>query len=239
MAPSSARPGGDSTAPRPFSLLSFDCFGTLVDWRRGLADGLARQGVPTDDAGALERFFTRREAAERGLQAAEPGLAYRTVLARSTRDAVREVWGIALSPESADAIAAGQRGWPAWPDAPAALARLDAAGFPLALLSNCDEDVLLDCAREVLGLDEVLLVASSAVGSYKPAPGHWEALLRATGLPPDAVLHASAYATYDHVPARALGFAVAHVARPGAEAPDFAPDLAVADLADLADRLGA
>ena len=221
-----------------FSAFSFDCFGTLVDWRRGMRAAIAAlPDAPADEAG-VARLIAARERAEQELQRG-PFLPYAEILERSIAAAWRTERGRELDPAGRRAFARSQADWPVFPDSPGALARLARLG-PLALLSNCDAEPLRRCAAERLGIPGALLVDAARAGSYKPAPGHWRAALAALGLPPERVLHVSAYDFYDLRPAHALGFATAFVARDGELPPGDLPLAHRArDLADLADQLGA
>lgn len=223
---------------RPFDAFTFDCFGTLVDWRRGMREALLRTPDLQGSEARAEALIAAREAAEQDLQRG-PFLEYREILTRSISAAWRTVLQRDLPPDQARDFADAQAQWPAFPDSPAALQRLGAMA-PLALLSNCDPGPLRDCATLQLKVPQALLIDAARAGSYKPAPGHWRAALAALHLPPARILHVSAYDYYDLRPARALGFAVAFVAR-DSERPPADLDLAfqARDLADLADQLGA
>lgn len=223
---------------RSYAAFTFDCFGTLVDWRRGMREALAAlPGARGTEARAAE-LIAAREEAERELQRG-PFLPYREILARSISAAWRSVLGRELPPEQAQAFAAAQARWPAFADTPGALRRM-AALAPLALLSNCDPEPLRACAAGQLRAPVAVFVDAARAGSYKPAPGHWRAALEELRLPPERILHVSAYEFYDLRPAHALGFATAFVARDGERPPAGVPlAFQARDLADLADQLGA
>ncbi len=221
-----------------FLAITFDCFGTLVDWRRGMRQAIARLPALGDAAGQVDALIAAREEAERVLQRGA-FLPYREILERSLSAAWQQVLARPLPPAEAAAFAAAQADWPPFAEAPAALARL-ARLAPLGLLSNCDPAPLRACAARHLRAPIALFVDAARAGSYKPAPGHWQAALRELGLAPARVLHVSAYADYDLRPAHALGFATAFVARDRETAPADVPlALRARDLADLADQLGA
>jgi 2-haloalkanoic acid dehalogenase type II len=223
---------------RPFDAFTFDCFGTLVDWRRGMREALLALPDARGAEARTEALIAARETAEQELQRG-PFLPYQEILARSISSAWRTVLQSELPPVQARAFAASQGEWPAFPDSPAALQRLQAMA-PLALLSNCDPGPLRDCAAGQLRIPDALLIDAARAGSYKPAPGHWRAALAALQLPPARILHVSAYDFYDLRPARALGFAVAFVARDGERPPaDLELAFQARDLADLADQVGA
>ena len=217
--------------------LTFDCYGTLIDWDRGIEEAIAR--VPSLAALSVETrraIRARRETIEleRHLERFRP---YREILARSLQDAAGEV-GVAVSETEASAFSASMGTWPPHPGVPEALARLRKR-FRLAILSNVDRAVLEESVRS-LGVSFDLLVTAEDVRSYKPALAHFERALRDLDLPPEAVLHVSYTPDHDLRPAQSLGIPTAWIRRPGAPAPpDLRPRYTVPTLAALADALGA
>lgn len=220
-----------------WAAITFDCFGTLVDWRRGTRTALAALPSLSAWRDRLADVVAAREREEQQIQRGA-FLPYREVLALSLERAGRAL-GCAIPRAEAEAFADSQALWPAFADTPAALRRL-ARLAPLGLLSNCDAEPLHACAERTLRAPIALFVDAGRAGSYKPAPGHWRVALAELELPPERVLHVSAYAFYDLIPAHALGFGLAFVARDGEREPLGLP-LAhrAADLAELADQLGA
>lgn len=226
-----------------FEALTFDCYGTLIDWERGILEALApllsAHGAPHpgDDA-LLERFAAEESRVEAG-----PFLPYREVL----REVVRHVGrGLGFEPtaEEAEAFAGSVGAWPPFPDTVEALRTL-AGRYRLAVVSNVDDDLFAgSAARLGVVFDEV--VTALQVRSYKPAPTHFhEALLR-LDLTADRVLHVAQSLYHDVAPARALGFTCVWVNRRagrsggGATPPAHAePHLEVPDLATLARLAGA
>lgn len=185
---------------------------------------------------AIEEIAVAREAIERELEAG-PWISYAEVLARSVRQAAVEIASVELSEREAQAFAAGQLGWPAFPDTAAALAQL-ASRFPIALLSNCDQEVLELAARKHLGVPVEWFVSAESVRSYKPAHGHWQRLLELSGLQASEVLHISFAREYDLEVAQELGFALGFVSRYGMEAPsDLNLSLQARSLGEFAERL--
>jgi 2-haloacid dehalogenase len=203
--------------PALYRALSFDCFGTLIDWRFGQERILRQLPSLQGQGGALAGIAVAREAIERELENG-PWIPYAEVLARSVRQAALEVAAVELSEREAQAFAAGQLGWPAFSDTAAALARL-AGRFPIALLSNCDQEVLELAARKHLGIPINWFVSAESVRSYKPAHAHWRRLLELSDLQASEVLHVSFAREYDLEVAQDLGFALGFVSRYGIEAP--------------------
>lgn len=223
---------------RRFEALTFDCYGTLIDWERGILDALgallASHGVagPHDDA-LLERFAVAEAEEEAGDYAP-----YRDVLRAVARRLGAEL-GFETTAAEAEAFAASVVVWPAFADSPGALARL-ATRFRLAVVSNVDDDLFAgSAARLGVAFDEV--VTAQQVRSYKPAPAHFHEVLRRLDLPRERVLHVAQSLYHDIRPARELGFTCVWVNRRagraggGATAPTRAtPHLEVPDLATLA-----
>lgn len=216
--------------------VTFDCFGTLIDWRHGQERVLRQLPSLREHAHALPALMDARELAEQRMQRG-PWLPYAEILARSLQEACDEALQIELPGREADAFAAGQLGWPAFPDTAEALGRLTRK-LPIGLLSNCDEEVLALCARKHLGVPIPWLISAERARSYKPAARHWELFLEESGLTPAQVLHVSFTRDHDLDPAAALGFPLGFIARRGAPAPEGLP-LAVhaKDLADLVDQV--
>jgi 2-haloalkanoic acid dehalogenase type II len=205
---------------RRWDVLTFDCYGTLIDWERGLGDAFeaaARaDGIALDRAAALVAYHELEPAIE-----AERYRPYREVLAIAARRvAARLRWPLApgaerFLPESLPA-------WPPFPDTNAALQRLASAGHRLAILSNVDDD-LLAATRRHLAVDFDFVVTAQQVQSYKPAPGHFEAARKRVG--DGRWLHIAQSYVHDIAPARRLGIPAVWINRKqqpvrGAERPE-------------------
>ena len=213
--------------------LTFDCYGTLIDWNGGVRGAASR--APSLAGIDLERFVRDRDAADRELIQG-PFRPYAEVLALSASRAASSQ-GRTLSDTEARAFAASQRTWPPFAESPAALARL-ARRFRLAILSNVDADVLA-CSAALLGARFELLLTAGEIRSYKPRPDHWRHALARLGLATPAVLHVGCSLFHDIRPATGLGFRTAFVNRERESlAPGDAPTLEVPDLETLCRELG-
>jgi 2-haloalkanoic acid dehalogenase type II len=216
--------------------LTFDCYGTLIDWERGIVEAFraeaAKDGLDLDPARVLEAHARLEREAEAG-----PYRPYRDVLAVVARRAAGE-WGWPLAPERARFLADSLATWPPYPDTNPALRRL-ARRYRLAILSNVDDD-LLAATLQHLDVRFDLLVTAERVRSYKPGAAHFREAARRIG-GADAVLHVARSLYHDVRPALALGWAVAWVNRGDERMPAEIRGavLEVPDLAALADRLGA
>ena len=227
-----------------FAALSFDCYGTLIDWETGILATLrpwaARHGLAVNDDALLAEF----SRVEPELQAARPAVLYPDVLADAFRSLGRH-FDRAVSDAEARAFGQSVKDWPAFPDSAAALAYLK-RHYKLAILSNIDRASFAHSNRR-LGVEFDLVVTAEDVGSYKPTPRNFEVLLErmaALGVPKERLLHTAESLYHDHVPAKRFGLATAWIYRRAAEgnfgatrAPDASvkPDWQVTTLAELAD----
>ena len=220
-----------------FEVLTFDCYGTLIDWEAGIAAGLRDvlepRGVAVGDEDLLERYARHEAALEAG-----PYALYREVLARALRGVCAE---LGVEPTAAEAAAFGGAvgTWPAFPDSPEALARL-ASRYRLAVITNCDDDLFAASNRR-LGVTFDWVITAQQVGAYKPSERNFEVAFARIGVPRERILHVAQSLFHDHVPAKRLGLATAWIDRrhdrpgSGATPPASAsPDLAVPDMATLA-----
>ena len=231
-----------------FDALSFDCYGTLIDWESGLAAVLGpwarSRGLDLSDEALLTAYSGHESRAE----AAHPGEAYPAILARNLRDLGREL-GAEVSDEDAGRLARSVPDWPAFPDSPAALADL-AGRYRLIIVSNVDRDSFTASSRR-LGVTFTSVITAQDVGSYKPSPRNFDALLVETdrlGVPRGRLLHVAQSLFHDHVPARQAGLPTAWINRrhdrPGwgatPEPPaDVRPDWEFPSMRAFADAAGA
>jgi 2-haloacid dehalogenase len=221
-----------------FEVLTFDCYGTLIDWEAGILAGLHRvlgaRGIEPDDEDLLERYARHEAAIEAG-----DYLRYREVLAGSLRGVCADL-GVEPTDEEAAAFGGSVGEWPAFPDSPDALSRL-ASRFRLAIVTNCDDDLFAASNRR-LGVTFDQVITAQQVGSYKPSHRNFEVAFERIGVPRERILHVAQSLFHDHVPAKALGLTTVWVDRrhdrpgSGATPPASAvPDLAVPDMTTLAD----
>jgi 2-haloacid dehalogenase/putative hydrolase of the HAD superfamily len=195
---------------RQFDVVTFDCYGTLVDWEGGLATALMRaawaDGVRLERAAVVRAYL----AAEREVEAGAYRT-YREVLAESGRGVAARL-GWRLDPARASFLAESLPEWVTFPDTNASLERLRAAGYVLGILSNIDDD-LLAATRQHFTVEFELVVTAQQVRAYKPARPHFEAARRVIGS--RRWLHAGQGYFHDMVPARAHGIANAWINRNG------------------------
>ena len=211
-----------------FDALTFDCYGTLVDWLGGVRAALGR--LPSLAGLDLDRLVRERDAIDRELVLA-PYRPYGAILRESLRRAA-ELQDRELAPVDADAFAASMPCWPAFEEAPEVLRRL-ARRYRLAILSNV-ESATLRASVDALGAPIESCVTAEELRSYKPARAHFDAALQRLALPKERVLHAACSLFHDLRPAGELGWRTAWVNREDEPIPpDLACDFVVPDLASL------
>ena len=192
-----------------FDALTFDCYGTLIDWERGILNALepvlAPHGADRDEEDLLERY-ARYEAA---LEAGEY-LPYRAVLAGSLRGLCGHL-GVAPSAEAVAAFAGSVGDWPAFSDTAPALRQLGAR-FRLGVITNCDRD-LFALSNRRLGVAFDWISTAEDARAYKPSPTAFEVALARIDVPRERILHVAQSLYHDHVPARQLGLQTVWVDR--------------------------
>jgi len=224
-----------------FTVLSFDCYGTLIDWETGILEALRpvlkARGVKLSDQALLALYGELESQIE-----AEPYRPYREVLCEVVRRMGRRL-GFMASRDEAESLPGSLGGWQPFPDTVAALRKLSAR-YDVAVVSNVDDDLFARTAPK-LGVRLLALVTAEQARAYKPALAMFRLALDRIGRPVAEILHVAQSLYHDVAPARALGLSTVWVNRrgrkrgPGATAPSEArPDLKVPDLAALA-RLAA
>jgi 2-haloacid dehalogenase len=187
--------------PSRVDALTFDCYGTLIDWETGLAAAfrpvLEAHGVQAGDEELLVRYGRHEAQAEAG-----PYLRYRDVLAAGLRGVAGEL-GFEPRPEEVAAFSASVADWPAFPDSAEALRRLHER-FRLGVITNCDDD-LFAASNRLLGVDFDCVVTAEQAGAYKPSERGFHLAFERLGLPRERILHVAQSLYHDHVPAKRLG----------------------------------
>jgi 2-haloacid dehalogenase/putative hydrolase of the HAD superfamily len=218
---------------RQYDIVTFDCYGTLIDWESGITDAFLR-------AAREDGVDLRRDEVLRAYALVEPVVEreqfrlYRDVLTE-TATRVAHALGWPLAYERGTFLVTSVATWKPFPDTNAALERLRAAGYELGILSNVDDD-LLTATRRHFTVEFDLLVTAQQVHSYKPAHGHFLEARRRVGS--DRWLHAAQSNFHDIVPANALGIDTAWVNRRNeAPLPGGTPKFEVHDMAGLANLL--
>jgi 2-haloacid dehalogenase len=220
-----------------FEILTFDCYGTLIDWEAGILTALYRilsaHGKKIDDATLLKLYGDFEQRSEQGKF--HP---YREVLESVVRQFGHQ-FGFNPSNEEVRSLPDSLSTWKPWPDTVAALRQLKTR-YRLAILSNVDDD-LFATTRPQLEVDFDEVITAQQAKAYKPSLKLFELALSRIKAPAHRVLHVGQSIYHDVIPAQALGLATVWVNRPsanpnvGAVKPAEAkPDLTVTSLAELA-----
>jgi 2-haloacid dehalogenase len=196
-----------------FDTLTFDCYGTLIDWEGGIHAALrplvARTGKAFSRDAVLEAFARHESAQEHET----PGMIYSALLGRVHARLAAE-WGVAADAAADAAFGASVPDWPEFPDSAAALAYLK-RHYKLVILSNVDR-VSFAGSNKRLGVEFDAIYTAEDIGSYKPDPRNFEymlAKLAALGTPREKILHTAQSLFHDHAPAKAFGLATCWIDR--------------------------
>ena len=220
------------TATRPYDIITFDCYGTLIDWEAGIAGAFMRAVVGTGSRLDSHTVLAAYERIEPAVEA-EAYRSYREVLTESARRVARDL-GWALPEARAGFLAESLPFWIPFADTNAALEQLFKAGYQLGILSNVDDDLLAGTRRHfTVPID--LIVTAQQVGSYKPADRHFTTARERIG--GRRWLHAARSHFHDVTPCRRLGVPVAWINRAGETRGEPRPDRELTSLTELADWL--
>jgi 2-haloalkanoic acid dehalogenase type II len=201
--------------------VTFDCYGTLIDWNGGIRKQLARVFGEDRADELLERYHELEPELE-----AEGVRSYKEVLT----EAMRRLGAPAGEDE---ALADSLPSWRPFPEVPQALAEARDRGWQLGILSNTDREYI-DASMQHLAVPFELAIVASEIGSYKPGLGHWRAFEECTGRLPD--VHVAASLFHDIGPANELGLPSVWINRLG-ERPGPRPTMEQPSLTGLADSL--
>jgi 2-haloacid dehalogenase len=221
---------------RRFEVLTFDCYGTLINWEAGILGCLHRilaaHAKEAEDASILRLYGDFEANAERGEYQC-----YRDVL-HSVVTQFGKQFGFAPSEQEANSLAESLKEWKPWPDTVDALRALETR-FRLAIISNVDDD-LFAATRPQLQVDFAQIITAQQARAYKPSLKIFELALSRVGIPAHRVLHVGQSLYHDVLPAQSLGLATVWVNRPSARsgvgavrAAEGRPDLQVSSLAEL------
>jgi 2-haloacid dehalogenase len=220
-----------------FEILTFDCYGTLINWEDGILRSLHRilaaHGQEIDDGTILRLYGDFEASAERGEYRS-----YREVLNSVVRQFGKQ-FGFAPSEEQVRSLADSLKDWRPWPDTVEAL-RLLENRFRLAIISNVDDDLFAGTLPQ-LKVKFGQIVTAQQAQAYKPSLKIFELALSRIGAPANRILHVGQSLYHDVIPAQLLGLATVWVNRPSArkgvgavKAAQAQPDLQVISVAELA-----
>jgi 2-haloacid dehalogenase len=205
---------------------TFDCYGTLVDWDRGIA-----QAIESVAPGSAALLLEHYHSIEPEVQAEAPFRRYREVLAESLRRAATRA-GVRLAPGDENILAQSLPQWPIFPDVGPALSQLQADGWKLAILSNVDKDLIAGTLQHMpLSFD--LIVTAEEVQAYKPALNHFRHFQRSTRATAENWVHVARSYFHDIIPASQLGIKRVWINRDGEPDPSSLATVILPDLQQL------
>ncbi len=223
-----------------FEVLTFDCYGTLIDWETGILNALRpvlqAHEIDEDNETLLQMYARLESAAEK--QGFRP---YREIL-QSVMDGFGREFGVTFGSEERACLVHSLPAWPPFPDTVESLRKLKSR-FRLAVISNVDDDLFARTA-EKLQVPFDWVITAQQVGSYKPSLRNFRRAIEVMGVPRQKILHVAQSLYHDIAPAQKLGLSTVWVDRrrgkggTGATPPaDARPDLIVASLSELVDLI--
>lgn len=229
-----------------FRVLTFDCYGTLIDWETGILNVLrpwaTGTGISPSDAEILDAFGKAESAAEHD----SPQALYPDVL-RATHERIAKHFNVPAGFAAENALGKSVGDWPAFPDTTEALKRLQKR-FKLVVVSNVDRESFSRTQKK-LGIIFDAVVTAEEVGGYKPDAKMFRRAIeiaKTLGASPENILHVAQSLYHDHVPAKKFGLKTVRVQRPskcgefGATrdpGEEVKPDLTVHSMKELADGI--
>jgi 2-haloacid dehalogenase len=214
----------------PDRWVTFDCFGTLVDWHAGFS-AVFRQFA----GDRLSEFLTTYHRHERAVEAGRPHRLYKDVLETAVRRAAAEL-GIALTDSQATALPRNWASLPVFPDVEPELAALREAGHRLAVLTNCDLDLFAETQKNFRQPFD-LVVTAEEVKDYKPAPTHFRRFFRVSGVELADWVHVACSFFHDIGPAKEMGVRRIWVDRDGTGEDPSSANLCLPNLRGLAEAV--
>ena len=190
---------------KDFKVLTFDCYGTLIDWESGIIAGLKPLTDRLDREVPRDEILASHARHESRQQSSTPGMRYADILAAVYRRLADE-WGASADRDECVGYGKSVESWPAFPDSAAALRYLK-RHFRLVILSNVD-NASFTRSNEKLGVEFDAVYTAEDIGSYKPSTGNFEYMLQnlaRAGFGKADVLHVAESMFHDHVPANQLG----------------------------------
>lgn len=192
---------------------TFDCYGTLVDSEGGLGAFLYDLARRKGDADAEPGHELRRRWEQIQFELVQGEYrSHRDVLEDALRTWVGER-GYRWNVQEAEALERAIQSWQPFPDAVGALARAQAAGLELAIVSNTDRYIMEETLRQLRPLEFQAVVVAEDAHAYKPDARPFRRVLQVLGLRPEEILHVAGDLEYDIAPAAGLGFRTAWVNR--------------------------
>lgn len=226
-----------------FEVVSFDCYGTLIDWERGILPALkqllSNREIDFSEDGILEIFAELESALE---NQNNPYIRYQSILQEIVKKFGKK-FNFAPTETEINCLVDSVKNWQPFPDTVAALEALKQK-YKLAVISNIDDDLFAETAKH-LKVELDWLITAEQVRSYKPSTLNFEIALETMGISTDKLLHVAQSIYHDIVPAASMGISTVWVNRRhdktgfGATLPASGqPDLEVPDLKTLVEMIG-
>jgi 2-haloacid dehalogenase len=215
----------------PDRWLTFDCFGTLIDWRHGIQT-TGELLFPAHG----ERFLDAYIALEAKVESEGSFKRYRAVLTETTRRAARQL-DLELKPDDATALVSTIPYWPPFDDLGPALTELRKEGWKFALLTNCDRDIIALTQRRLPASFDAVVTAED-VSAYKPNPAHFRLFQSTFGSSAGAWIHVAQSYFHDIRPTHDLGISRIWVNRQGEKDDPSIADAVIRGLAELPGAVG-
>lgn len=196
-----------------FKALTFDCYGTLIDWETGIVNALqplAKRTGKSFTSDELLEVFGRNESPQ---QTETPGALYQDIL-RAVYDRIAKEWGLEPDATEREQFGTSVKNWPAFPDTVEALQYLK-KHYKLVILSNIDRNEF-KLSNAKLGVEFDHIITAQDVGSYKPNPNNFTYMIDAlakAGIEKKDILHTAESLYHDHIPASDAGLASAWIYR--------------------------
>ena len=190
---------------RDFKVLTFDCYGTLIDWESGMVDALAPLTNKLDGKLTRNEILEAHARHESSQQRQTPYKRYRELLAIVYRRLAEE-WGVQTSWDECVRYGDSVKDWAAFPDSVEALTYLK-QHYKLVILSNVDNESFAESNKK-LGVDFDAIYTAEDIGSYKPSDSNFEymlAMLKTCGYEKTDILHTAESMFHDHAPANRHG----------------------------------
>ena len=205
--------------------LTFDCFGTLIDWRHGIRT-TGELLFPGRGEAFLEAYIALEAEVEEG-----PFKRYRAVLTETARRAAKKL-DVDLKPDDATALVSTIPHWPPFADVGAALSTLRREGWKLALLTNCDRDLIAQTQRRLPASFDAVVTAED-VSAYKPNHAHFKLFQSTFGSSAEAWIHVAQSYFHDIRPTHELGITRIWVNRQGEKDDQALADVVIGGLKEL------
>ncbi len=206
--------------------LTFDCFGTLIDWRHGIRT-TGELLFPGRGDDFLDAYIT----VEAEVESEASFKRYRAVLAETSRRAARQL-GVDLKADDSTALVDTIPHWPPFDDVGPALAELRKAGWKFALLTNCDRDLIALTQRRLPASFDAVVTAED-VSAYKPNHAHFKLFQSTFGSSAEAWIHVAQSYFHDIRPTHELGITRIWVNRQGEKEDPSLADAVIGGLAEL------